>query len=222
MALVLFLGAFCAMGGTVTYNTLATGGNGFYNGDGGVDGGFTTVTAGYGDGGTLGLSLRLMERGVGLISPIGLNDYSCGAGKKCNVDFGVSTSGGLHLSDFAFSLTFNDVTTKKFLTFDPTLLDNSYWQAGSKTMIKDLANQTGMQNSEYLGFGFLATPLGYTAGDKLSVTLSASAAGAQSSSVEIFAGTTAASAVPEPATYAMMGLGLAGLAFIRRRKSVKK
>lgn len=201
------------------FDSTAAGGHGWYNGTGGVDGAFTTLVADYGPSfGTLSLSLRLAQRYVGPISPTAENYYLCGPAMACNVEWSVGTTGTFHLSDFNFSATINDTTTGKSVTFDPSMFDNSFWGPSGKTMVSDLSHQTGFQNSEYLGFGFIKNPLGYVAGDTLLMSLSAVPKNTAhpDPTVSMFVNT---SAVPEPATYAMMGLGLAGLGLVRRRRA---
>lgn len=198
-----------------TNNTVAAGGHGFYSGTGGVDGGFTTTTDG-----SLALSVRLAQRYVGPITPTGSN-YSCTAGMQCNVDWSIETSGGALLSNFSYTLTIASVTNGGLnISFDPThpLLGGSYWDPTlpGETMTLN-ANVTGNQNSEYLGFAFIASSLGgWSPTDQLTVTLSATpTGGGGSTSSQI----TVNGAIPEPMTFVLMGVGLVGIAALRRRKA---
>jgi hypothetical protein len=213
-----------------TFDQNVAGGTGFYNGTGGVDGGFTNTTATFA-GGSMTASLRLGQRFVGPITPSVENNYTCQAAEACNVEFSVWTDGGLNLSNFTYSLTIDDITNTKSLTFDPlSIQDNSYWTANSGGVEFDdtdpvnnpnPANYVGFENSEYLGFSFISAQLGgWNSTDNLLITLSVTPVGLGSDPPVAI--NVNASGVPEPASAGLIGLGLIGLGLMRRKFKTSK
>jgi hypothetical protein len=206
----------------VTYNTLAAGGNGFYNGSGNIDGSFTTTTADYGTAGSIGLSLRGADRHVGPIAPTGNNDYVCSGTEQCNFEWSVATTGSFTIGSFTYDLTVSDLTTAKSFDFtsaglDPsglTGLDDSYEPGGKKVAYS--ASFTGFENSEYLGFGFLG--LGWNSTDQVVATLSATPKNTSLTDPSVTIGFNDSPAqVPEPTSIAL-ALTVAGLCFNRLRR----
>lgn len=209
-----------------SFNQNLPGGTGFYNGTGNVDGNFTNMLADYGGGNSVTASLRLAQRHVGPITPTIDNDYACQVAEQCNVEYSVYTT-GFHLSDFTYLLTIDDLTTGHSLSFDPLndIPDDSYWTAnvgGVKSTTKDPTHEVGFQNSEYLGFSFISTPLGtWSPTDKLLVTLALNPVGGAGLDPQVQM-TVNNTAVPEPRTVALIGLGLMGFAFMKRRTAASR
>lgn len=147
---------------------------------------------------------------VGPITPAG-NVYSVAAGTNWNFNFSVNTQaggGGLTLADVGpISLSLKDFGTGTTGSFDPTLIpDNA----------KD--GDFGFQNSEGLRFASIRTALGdpgydVSANDTYLITL-ATSVGSVSEKIVVGSG----AAVPEPASLAVVGIGLLGLAIVRKRR----
>src|ERR1017187_7283928 len=203
---------------TTTFDTNAAGGNGFYNGNGNPDGHFATTTL-YAGTDTISLSLRgKYWNYVGPIIPSG-NDYVClsstptpaGPG-QCNFDFSVATTGAFHIGDFSYLLSVQDLTTSKSITFNPLLLDNSYWNGGKTSTYS--AGASGFENSEYLGSGWLGLG-GWQSTDRVVVSLSA-VSGGHNAAAEIGFNTS----VPEPGVVILLLTMLAPLGLLARRKNL--
>jgi len=147
---------------------------------------------------------------IGPITPVG-SVYSVATGVDWNFNFSVNTQAGggsLTLADVApISLSLTDFGTGTTGSFDPTIIpDNA------------TVGDTGFQNSEGLRFGIIAELLGdpdydVNANDTYLFTLSTSA-GSVTERVVVGSG-----AVPEPASLAVLGVGLLGLAFTRKRRN---
>lgn len=145
---------------------------------------------------------------VGPIAPVG-NVYNVATGVDWNFNFSVNTAAsGLPIAGVEpISLSLRDFGTGTTGAFDPSLIpDNA--TVGE-----------GFQNSEGLRFAAIAAALGdpaydVNANDTYLFTLSTSA-GSVSETVVVGSG----AAVPEPASLAVLGIGLLGLAITRKRRN---
>lgn len=79
-----------------------------------------------------------------------------------------------------------------------------------QTTINNLASTTGAFNALVQSFGLASTGLGYSALEKATANF-----GTLNSTLTV----TAVAAIPEPSTYALMGLGLVGIGFAARRRA---
>lgn len=200
---------------------------GVYFGSGNVNAGFTILDTTNTDGSTLELGLEAIERYIGPITPTS-NDYLAAATdtKDASWNFVFSVNSGTDpLSAYTYSLSITNDNTLASYAFDPTLLpDNA--QVGADACANNatgcamnLAND-GFQNSENLGFSFLATPLAFNASapDEYTITLAANPKSGVNTDPSVSINVTAET--PEPATLALMGGGLLllGLAVSRRKR----
>lgn len=223
--LVVFTASVSVSAATVSYGSLAA--PGVYYGSGNPNTGFTVLTEG-----NLELGLGAIIRYVGPAEQNG-NVYKVQygptevpgkVGSRWGVPFSINTQAGggsMVLSDYNYMVSFNNLTKATSVSFNPMLLpDNSYWGPGGETMIPDLGNQSGVQNSEAPSFLFLSTLLQFDPMDPdlYRIDLIATPVnGGQALTNSIFIDT-----VPEPSTYALMGAGLFGLLAAHRRRRKQK
>lgn len=194
---------------------------GVYFGSGNVNSGFTVLDTTNTDGSTLELALEAVTRFVGPITPT-TNDYTAAAssGPRASWDFVFSVNTGTDpLSAYTYSLVVENDNTHTSYSFNPTLLpDNA--QVGSFACSACAFNSAnnGFQNSENLGFSFLAGPLGFSASapDTYTITLSADPVNGINTDPSVSINVNAET--PEPATWALMGGGLLVLGFAAFRR----
>ena len=208
---------------------------GYYNGTGGINSGFTVLTATESDGSTLQLGLEAGIRYSGPVTPNGI-DYTVPTGTGTggdalwNLNYSVFT-GTDPTSAYTYDFTVTDLNTGKVATYDPsnTALGNAYWAGannagagGAETSVA--AGADGFQNSENLSFGFLASQMGFNPNstDTYLVTLSATPdfGTALDPSVTIEVTPSGVSPVPEPKSIMFMGVGLLGIVALARRKKM--
>lgn len=160
--------------------------------------------------GAVEMGLQASLPHIGPITPVG-NVYNVATGVNWNFNFSVNAQAGggaLTLADVGpISLSLTDFGTGTTGSFDPTLLpDNA------------TVGDYGFQNSEGLRFASIRAVLGdpnydVNANDTYLLTLSTSA-GSVTERVVVGSG-----AVPEPASLAVLGVGLLGLAITRKRRT---
>jgi hypothetical protein len=198
----------------VTYNANVL--NGVYFGTGNSNGAFTVST------GDIEIGLRAALRQVGPITPTG-NLYIAPTGTQTmpavhtnraawNYEYSVDLSGsGLNLSQVTALLSITDgVTSNMPLNLQFAGNDNAFLNGGN----------LGFQNSENMMFGGPFAIPGYDANAADTYTLTLQVYQTQGN---VLLGTDTIqveTVTPEPATFALFGLGLAGVACIRRRRKV--
>jgi PEP-CTERM motif len=143
------------------------------------------------------------------------NTYFVPLGDTFNFDYSVdpSVSGSqVSLANVIASLTITNLLTNASFTFDPSSL-----VLGNAT---SLSAPGGYQNSEKVSFGFLGLGYNPNLNDTYSVTISLEdVPGAGTITDQMFV--DIGSGVPEPATWAMMLLGFAGIGFMTYRRNAK-
>lgn len=199
--------------GVVTYNTgLAAPGT--YFGSGNPNTGWTVYTNGNLELG-LGVVIRYTgnapEDGSVYYVPTGPTTVPTKTGSAWGWKFSVNTQAGggsLTVGDYDFTMKITDLNTLANFSFDPTLIPDNYLQPGNPT--------AGFQNAESLHYAAFGLPIAYDmyAMHNYQFELLAQLKnGGDVEGVSVTAVTT-----PEPSTYALLGAGLLGLAFVRRRR----
>lgn len=221
MAILSFCLTHQAAAATLTTYNAPLGGPGYYNGTGTVDGNFTIATTDYAPGQTAQAGLRFAERFVGPLTPSPTNFYfTPSPSAQINLEYSLFMT-GFTISDFTYSLTINNLSTGLSMTLDPSnvLLGNTYWDGVGETMVPS-GTRVGFQNSEYLGFSFIASQIGYVAGNSVYASLQYQNLNEKTGhQVGVYLNTDPGS-VPEPSTYGMMVSGVGILAYgIRRRRN---
>jgi hypothetical protein len=190
---------------------------GVYHGTGNTNVGWTTLTTGNG----IELGLAVQTHGVGIgnfLAAPGTANYTVSSGPgslaSWNYDYSVNLgSSGLTIGDISkgASLTIFDQTTNTTVSFNPALVadnaglhPNGTTVNGSNAQGFAVLSDIGFQNSENIGFS------GFNPGANDTYVITMTVDGLSLSET--------VTAVPEPATWAMMILGFLGVGFMAYRR----
>jgi hypothetical protein len=223
-----------AFADTLLFNTSLAVPPGEYHGTGNQNLGYTTYTTGAGvTGGGIELGLGVQTHGVGgnFLAAPGTANYTVSVGSTAaqptlalwNFDYSVNLgNSGQTISSILSGalLTVLNQTTGQSISFNPAaVLDNAGLHPDGSTVNGTsgqgfaVGTDVGFQNSENLGFDLdtannTAFAFDPSALDTYVITLN----------VDGFSVSETVSAVPEPATWAMMILGFLGVGFMAYRR----
>ncbi len=220
--------AFAASAQATSFDASLIDPPGVYFGTGNVNAHFTTNVDG-----NVELGLGTVQRYITALTPnAGTNVYNVNTGTtsapgRTGSDWGfvfsintnANGNGSLTLAAITASICIQDVGQGVSSCFDPLAIPDNSHASSSPT--------TTAQNAEALQFNGLGTRIflpnyDINANDTYIFTLSAFDANRSLlNSVQsvVVAGTGAASGVPEPLTLSLLGMGLVGLAGMRRKRS---